>query len=171
MAFTYSKLASTTVGAGGSSLVTFNNIPQNYTDLVIKISARKAAAGADTLGVILNGGTVANGTAGRYIDSGAGTPRSGTPVSYQGMAQPDGYTANTFGNTELYIPNAFVSGIAKTISGDTVTENNAAATYSGFTATVYGTMTSPIVTISINAKDSTWLVNSTFSLYGIRVEL
>lgn len=145
--------------------VTFANIPQSgYTDLKIVISARKSASGADTLGVLLNGEV---GSSGRYIDSGAGTPRSGTPVTYQGMAQPDGYTANTFGNTELYIPNAFVSGVAKTISGDTVTENNATATYSGFTATVYGTVTAAVTSILINAKDSIWLANSNFSLYGI----
>ena len=37
---TMTKLATVTVGSGGSSTITFSNIPQNYTDLVVKASLR-----------------------------------------------------------------------------------------------------------------------------------
>ena len=42
MAFTYSKLAESTVGVSGAAFIDFNNIPQNYTDLVLLYSARAA---------------------------------------------------------------------------------------------------------------------------------
>ena len=34
-------IGSVTVGAGGSSTITFSSIPSTYTDLVLRISARK----------------------------------------------------------------------------------------------------------------------------------
>jgi hypothetical protein len=45
MAYTYSKIASVTIGSGGSSSINFIAIPQNYTDLILKLSARDDTAG------------------------------------------------------------------------------------------------------------------------------
>ena len=56
MAYTYSKIASVTVGSGGSTSIEFLAIPQNYTDLVIKVSGRSArsAQQADNLFISFN---------------------------------------------------------------------------------------------------------------------
>ena len=37
---TMTPIQTVTVGSGGAANITFSNIPQTYTDLVIKISAR-----------------------------------------------------------------------------------------------------------------------------------
>ena len=56
---TMTKLATYTVGAGGDSSVTFSNIPQTYTDLVIRVSARttRSASTLNILYVTFNGVT------------------------------------------------------------------------------------------------------------------
>jgi hypothetical protein len=58
------KLASTTVGVGGVSSITFSNIPQNYTDLVVVASVRSSTTGSagtgyqERLNIYFNGPTV-----------------------------------------------------------------------------------------------------------------
>ena len=46
MAYTYSKIATVTVGSGGASRIDFLAIPQNYTDLLLKTSLRDNQAGS-----------------------------------------------------------------------------------------------------------------------------
>ena len=41
---TFSKITTVTVGSGGAANITFSSIPQVYTDLCIKISARTTNA-------------------------------------------------------------------------------------------------------------------------------
>jgi len=43
---TMTLIASSTVGAGGSTAITFSSIPSTYTDLVIKHSLRNNLASA-----------------------------------------------------------------------------------------------------------------------------
>ncbi|CAB4173630.1 hypothetical protein UFOVP973_1, partial [uncultured Caudovirales phage] len=56
MANTYVLLNSNTVGVGGTASVTFSSIPQTYTDLMVRISARSTLSGAKVI-VQINGVT------------------------------------------------------------------------------------------------------------------
>jgi hypothetical protein len=40
MALTYTAIKTVTVGSGGAANIDFTSIPQTYTDLVLKVSAR-----------------------------------------------------------------------------------------------------------------------------------
>ena len=175
MAFTYSKLAETTVGAGGTSAITFNNIPQNYTDLIIKISGRTAAA-QGVAQLSFNGTT--NNLSSRIIygigSSGNGSATYASAIRAGYIVGTD-YTASTFSNNEIYIPN-YSGSASKSISIDSVTENNAAEAYSSLNAGLWSNVTgitSLTLTVLNNANGvaSTFTQHSTATLYGIRVEL
>jgi len=61
MAYTYSKIATYTVGSGGVATVSFLNIPQNYTDLILKASIRSSISQTNDYGIIqFNGDTGSN---------------------------------------------------------------------------------------------------------------
>ena len=171
MAYTYSKLASTTVGAGGTSAITFNNIPQNYTDLVLKVSVRtNRGAVADTLNITFNGSS-SYLIRSMYGNSGAGTGNSygGTTLETVWTTAASN-TANSFSNSEVYITN-YTSSSYKSLSADSVTETNNADAYQAIVAGLWSNPTA-INSISLTSYTSSTIVQySTFTLYGIRVEL
>jgi hypothetical protein len=171
MAYTYSKIASYTVGSGDISSVNFLAIPQNYTDLVIKASSRTTRTGStlNILFVTLNGLTT-NQTARFLYSDGAGAA-SGTDTGIWSLvAGTDAATANTFGNSELTIFN-YASSNFKSILSQGVSENNASTAYI-VTAAGLWSSTDAINSISIASSTSNALKQySTFTLYGIKAEV
>jgi hypothetical protein len=165
MAFTHSLLASTTVGSGGASTITFNNIPQNYTDLVLKISGRLTYA-ATAVGIQFSFNSQSAGTSitGKTIQG------SGSGVSSYSAWQPniDGAsaTANTFGSVDIYIPN-YTSSNNKSASSDSVQEDNATTAYAEMHAALWSN-TSAINRITITPNSGSFVQYSTAYLYGIR---
>ena len=113
MAANYVLLERITVGAAGASSVTFNNIPQTgYTDLKVVMSARVDAAQYTTENYMqfnypntgYNSGysnrmLYAGGT-GVYSTSNSSTSQINWLEENSATS-----TSNTFGNTEIYIPN------------------------------------------------------------------
>jgi hypothetical protein len=174
MAYTYSLLAETTVGAGGTSAITFNNIPQNYTDLVIKISARMVATSDfPSLALQFNGSAVANYSHRYLLGSGsAASAGSGSSVTTARLGNADGsaQTVNTFSSFEIYIPN-YTSSNNKSLSVDSVAENNATAAYANLVAGLWSNVTA-ISSIKLFETTPVNLAQySTATLYGIRVEI
>jgi hypothetical protein len=172
MANTYKKLQTVTVGSGGSSSITFSNIPQTYTDLVVKFSARDSADTGISGGLLtLNGNTSTSYSRMLLRGSGSGTPisTSGTNgTNLGGMANTDTSNAtSTFGNSELYIPN-YTSSNYKSISFDGTQEDNSASTNvaQSFIAGLWSN-TSAITSITLTAPVGNWTQYSTFTLYGV----
>ena len=144
--------------------VTFDNLPTSgYTDLKIVASTRSDVNSVEALVMSINGST-ANFTY-RFMDGGAGTPRSGT-AKVDGIVNGTDYTASTFSSNEIYISN-YRSSNFKSFGVEYVTENNASAGYNGFTAGLWS-QTAAITSLSF-ARSSTGnlVAGSTFSLYGI----
>ena len=173
MANTYYLLASSTVGSGGAASVTFSSIPNTYTDLLVKFSARTAynnIAGSISCYLRFNGDTGSNYLSKRLI----GTGSAATSDSYSTTSLVNtflditAYTANTFGNAEYYIPN-YAGSNYKSMSVDGVTEHNATLSYASLTAGVWSS-TSAITSMNIAPEPSTgdFVQYSTFYLYGIK---
>jgi hypothetical protein len=173
MAFTYSKIATYTVGSGGVASVSFLNIPQNYTDLVIKASVRNTRSGAAEaeLRWTVNGSELSYSNRllqGNGTSVSAGT--TGTTYFYSGEIDASTATANMFGNAEIYIPN-YTSSNYKSAMAYTVSENNATSAYATMTAGLWSN-TAPITSITFYYTASgIWAQHSTFHLYGIKAEL
>jgi hypothetical protein len=168
MANTYKALQTVTVGAGGVASVTFSNIPQTYTDLVIKTSYRSNRnAAADTLRITFSNGTTYNQ---KIVYSNGSGVANGTGSSSSGIeglwGSDNSNTSLTFGNSEMYIPEYVGSGVK--ISNDmSVTENNATLAYAALTAGISDS-TARITSVTLVSNTaSTILQYSTFTLYGV----
>ena len=167
MATTFEAIATVTVGSGGAANITFSSIPQTYTDLLVKISARtnwSNAVNADGINIRPNGSTSSR-TAIRLYGSGsaAGSDTNINPIAASNASS----TASTFGNAEIYIPN-YAGSTNKSMSVDGVSETNATTTYGGFAAFLWSN-SAAITSLELFPENGTLLnEHSTATLYGIK---
>lgn len=167
MPVTYKKIASVTVTGATASSIDFTSIPSTYTDLVIKLSNRSNFTSGTTGLLISFNGSTSNFSA-RYLLGSGAAASSGTLARYLGQAVPGTYTASTFGNTEIYIPNYASTTTAKSYSSDSVTENNATTSWADFVAGLWNPATQAAITsISITTEAGSFVQYSTAVLYGI----
>jgi hypothetical protein len=175
MAYTYSKLAETTVGAGGTSTITFSNIPQNYTDLVLKMSTRINSAVYFNFHYLrFNGSSVSYSDSRLEAQTTTATSAKNTNISetYWGITTGASATANTFASSEIYIPNYTSSGV-KSASAESVSENNS-GTNNQWGLELFANLWSNVTAISsitIAPSGGSFVQYSTATLYGIRVEI
>jgi len=173
MAYTYSKIATYTVGSGGVASIDFLNIPQTYTDLVLKISSKTTGTGAqyDNGYIQINGMTSSSYDSIRLQGSGSAVSVSaGSGVGLYFRTGGSG-SSNTysFGSSDIYISN-YTNEKYKAMQGSSVHEWNATEAYAEFQD---GTAlnTSPITSIKILPNNGVWAQYSTFHLYGIKAEV
>ena len=170
MAYTYSKIASVTVGSGGVSSIAFLAIPQNYTDLKLVYSLRNSRASVVSDSVVISFNNANVGSARTLRGDGASATSFTDTVMSGGRIPAATATANTFGNNEIYIPN-YTSGNYKSFAADTVTETNGTTAYAELVANLYSS-TNPITSISIAPGTANGFVQySTATLYGIKAEV
>ena len=169
MAITTNNLISRqTVGSAGAATVTFSSIPQTFTDLRVVVSGRSIRSAVnDVLYMTVNGSAT---TYSSKVLEGNGA----TPTSYNGgsTAFSDilgipaaSSTASVFSNAEIYIPN-YTSANYKSISADSVGENNATTAYTDLYAGLWSN-TAAITSITLYNTISNFAEFTTISLYGI----
>ena len=167
MASTLTAIQTVTVGAGGASSISFTSIPQTYTDLVIKFSARtsRGTYAEDLMRVDFNGATTSQSSI--ILQSANTTPASFSLSTTQVVSATTSVTgANIFSNGELYFPN-YTSANYKSISADGIAENNTSNAALEFNAGLWSS-TAAITSIAItNVNSSTIQQYSTFTLYGV----
>lgn len=173
MATTYYKIATVTVGSGGASTIDFTSIPQTYTDLLVKISARSNTASRSTdCSIRIGNGTVSSSSIYNYIEiTGDGTVAysgSGTNNKFNTVMNANTSTSNTFSNVEFYLPN-YNSSNNKTLSTDAVIESNEnnGAIQVRFQAWLWSS-TSAINVIQLFPAAGDFVQYSTATLYGIK---
>jgi len=170
---TFTLIASSTVGAGGSAAISFSSIPATYTDLVVYMSARSTGTSGNAQGfcyLSFNGST-ANFSSRRLFQDGTsvGSDSAGRFAAY---IPNNAATANTFGTMVLYLPN-YTSSNNKSYSVNQGMENNSSTNYlQGLTAGLWSD-TAVINALSIggviNSDSSTasFAQHSSAQLYGI----
>jgi hypothetical protein len=172
MANTMTLIASSTVGAGGASTISFSSIPSTYTDLCVKLSTRAAATGWTTSTIQLTfngvGGTSYSRRTLYNKSDGTGGSDSASSVAYIAGIGDDGSsaTSNTFANNEFYIPN-YAGSNYKSVSIDSVVENNGTDTAAQLTAGLFSN-TSAISSLSILDVNGNFVQYSTAYLYGVK---
>lgn len=167
------KIASATVGSGGAASITFSSIPQNYTDLRIRLYTRSSTG--ETPGVLyFNSDTTdSNYYVRRMLGEGGestgSTSFTNTPYNFY-MATTSA-TANSFAIADINIPNYTSTTLYKTPLTVGATENN--GSYAILQLITGRWMKSPIEAISAIqirpyvAGGATFVEGCSFTLYGI----
>ena len=167
MANTYTLIASNTLSSSAAS-VTFSAIPADYTDLVLRVSARDSAdTPISAASIRYNSDTATNYSFTRLDGDGsaAASSRSSNSTAIgQALIEPSTYTANTFGSLELYIPSYTVSQ-NKPNGFFGVTENN--ATEAEIRAAAFLWRNTATISSILFIAPNNFVSGSSFFLYGI----
>lgn len=169
MPFTHQKIASVTVGSGGASNIEFTSIASTYTDLCLLLSLRQSASGGSNVSMTFNNSTTGYTNRNLIVANTSAVSESsilGTSAIKIGFITSSDYTANTFGNTLVYIPN-YAGSNNKSVSTDEAMENNASTVYFGFFAGLWSN-TSAITSIKLTPETGNFVQYSTATLYGIK---
>ena len=162
-------IASTLVGAGGASSITFSNIPQGYKHLQIRFIARGSAA-TNEVWAQFNSDTGSNYSTHQVYGSGAAAGASGTAsTSYAKVGELSGTNASAsiFGVSVIDILDYANTNKYKTTRALTGTDINGSGGYIVFVSGNWNS-TSPINSITLYYNTYSFLQYSRFSLYGIK---
>jgi hypothetical protein len=156
-----------TVSATSAANIEFTNIPQGYTDLVVKTSIRDARTGDIFSNLLIRfNGSSSNLSSRRLFGNGSGVSSSTAASSIVTVLNGPLSTSNTFSSGEFYIPN-YTSANNKSVSTDIVTENNATESYQELNAGLWSD-SSAITSITLLSNYGVNLVqHSTATLYGV----
>lgn len=161
-------VSTVTVGSGGAASIEFTGIAGTGKDLLFLFSGRDNSGGAtNDLLLTVNGATT--GYADRNLAGNGSTALSLSSNSAGVRAWQGGNggasTSNTFSNYQAYISN-YASSVAKSISVDSVEENNSSTAVQQIVAGSYSG-TSAITSIKIQSSGANLVQYSTASLYII----
>lgn len=165
VATSYDSIATTTVGAGGTSSVTFSSIPSTYAHLQIRLIALSGSAGTN-LEVRFNSDTANNYDTNWIYGTGASiTTGIATGISYSWGAGAGSSTAPAgviidildYANTNKF----------KTVRNLGGFDVNGSGGYAYFTSGLWRS-TNAITSIKIDVSGTTFSQYSSFALYGIK---
>jgi hypothetical protein len=165
MANTFELISSYTA-TGSVANISFTSIPATFTDLVLKMSLRSSVTDSSDpydLVFTLNATSTITSTVLRSNGSVVSSNSITTSILRAG-AVPSNWTANTFSNGEIYIPN-YAGSNYKSWSSDAVTENNATLADMSIVAGLTS-ITAAITSITI-AVAGNLVEHSTAYLYGV----
>ena len=156
-------IAHTELGSAQAT-IEFTSIPATFTDLQLVVSARADSSTSAIFRVSFNGVTT-NLSDRKLTGAGSGTPSSGTSSNIEPVITPSDATSGVFGSSLIYIAN-YSGTNAKSISVDSVTENNATTAYQRLVAGLFNT-SSAITSIQLNNPSGNFAQYSSATLYGI----
>ncbi len=169
----YDSIASTTVGAGGVSSVTFSSIPQTYTHLQIRSINRDTggdAVNGTAFQVRFNGDTGSNYRTHTILGSGSGTPSAFTTVS-QDRIFLFGSVFSTAG------ANVFSANTVDILDYTNTNKNTTVRSLAGWNDNSIGEMcfgsglwmnTAAITSITVYMFNNNFAQYSSIALYGIK---
>jgi hypothetical protein len=169
----YQLIETVTVGSGGAASIEFTSIPQNGVDLLLKVSGRDTGSGGEAGGVQIQFNNVTTSSYSWRRLTGNGSSAGSLSITGDAISIPfssvgSSATASTFGNASALISN-YTSSVAKSVSGDGVSENNATESYQAIVAGSWSG-TDAISSIQIKPSSTNWAEHSTASLYKITAD-
>ena len=166
------KLIESKTLATAAANVDFTSIPQTYTDLVFVLSLRSSRTpSSDGSHINL---TFNNVTSAYFFKQLRGTGSAASSygenneaaINLYSQANSSADTSNTFSSNSIYIPN-YAGATTKSISVDSVYENNADTAYQHLVAGLWNN-TAAITSVKFaEGTGNNWVAGSTISLYGI----
>lgn len=168
MPVTYQKIASTELSSSAAS-ITFSSIPATYTDLLILASVRTASSSVSTE-ITFNGDTATNYSDTAFFNSsGSATSSRRSNVSRILVIGMDNSTttANTFSNSEIYIPSYRINAQKQIYTNAQREELIATQTTGNSVGSGYWRNTAVINSITLTGNGGSYATGSSFYLYGI----
>lgn len=160
-------IASTTVGAGGTSTIEFTSIPGTYTDLVILLSARTTTT-SDVPRFRMNN-YVSEIYKGQTLYSNGATVTAFTDGSNTfhniGTIPGTSWSANSFGNVLIQVPNYAGTSQAKTIRSMAISKDSGANIEQRLNGTGFASFTAAVTSVQIYSTN-TFAQYTTAYLYG-----
>jgi len=174
---TLTKLGSYTVSAsGGDTMVTFNNIPQGYSDLKIVGSVRSAGTGNTVLGGLINGSYSGYSHSAVYTQDSTNASSSQsttftvstTPYARLSECYFDGgsQTAGMYTSFEWYMP-GYSSSNYKSSTLEFCSESNSASAYVEQGA-IFWQNSAAVTSLSFVLNNGNIAQYSSFTLYGVK---
>jgi len=171
----YESIQTVTVGAGGSSSISFSSIPSTYKHLQIRYTARSTVANVNDgyTSIRFNG----DATNGNYYflhylqGDGAGASSgalSTNTIIYTGVAAGNSASANVFGVGVIDILDYTSTNKYKVVRGLGGMDNNGAGKVSLVSGNWFNTAAVTSITIGANAFGNDFMQYSSFGLYGIK---
>jgi hypothetical protein len=162
----YDSIATTTVGAGGTSTITFSSIPSTYTHLQIRAIARDSATGSAK--VTFNSDTASNYSAHALYGEGTTAAAASLLTTYIPI-QRSGFIAiatNTFSGIVMDILDYANTNKYKTTRSLAGWDANGTG-YINFESGSWRN-TAAITSITITSNGTAYQQYSSFALYGIK---
>ncbi len=158
------KLIAKSVLASNTASVTFSDIPGTYTDLTLLASIRSTHTSLVGVNASFNGTTTNYSRRLLYANSTSALSYNDTVRQVASAAGTD-FTANTFSNLEIVIPN-YAGSTYKSTSVTNMVENNGTSWAGEATAFLWSN-TAAITSIALSPSSANFATNSSFFLYGI----
>ena len=167
-ATSYESIATVTVGAGGSSSITFSSIPSTYKHLQIRGISRATSTGANNL-VQFNSDTGSNYAYHTLYGDGSSAAAAAATTqtsAYAGYTAQNGSTANAFSSLIIDILDYANTNKYKTLRSLNGFDNNG----SGLIVLASGLWqnTNAISTVSFAMNTGNFAQYSSFALYGVK---
>lgn len=160
----YVRIQSVTVTGATAANMEFTNIPGTFDDLEVLWTMRGTSGSAVATFISLNGLTT--NFSSRYLYADGGSAVSGTLDRYIGSCPGTNWTANTFANSKIYLPN-YAGSTNKSYSVDNVDENNGTGVNMNLIAGLWSN-TAAITSITLAPASGSFVLHSTAVLYGIK---
>jgi hypothetical protein len=165
----YESIATTTVGSGGTSTITFSSIPSGYEHLQLRILGRSTATGTDQISIRFNSDTGSNYS--EHFLRGDGSSASaygGANVSavQTGVLPGTNQTASVFGGLIVDILDYKNTNKYKTVRMITAFDNNGSGSVGLYSAGWRNT--NAITQIEAFVTGYNFVQYSSFALYGIK---
>lgn len=158
----YTLIASQVLSASAAS-ITFSSIPQTYKSLKL-ISSIRSSSGGGQVFISFNGSS-ANLTRRNLYGNGASAASASASDGEASLESDSTYTANTFSNNEVTIPN-YSGATNKAVTADAVNENNSSTAYQALEAVLWS-QTAAITSVTMTSGGLSFVAGSSFYLYGI----
>lgn len=159
----YESIATVTVGAGGSSSISFSSIPSTYKHLQVR-AIGKPSTSQDWLCVRLNSATSGYSFHALYGSGSAVGAEGGASVAYARMMLAD---PSQFGGFVIDILDYADTNKYKTLRSLWGFDNNGSG-YVGINSSVYQSTSATTTVTLLNASGNNFVQYSTFALYGIK---
>ena len=152
------------VSGNSTTTIVLDNIPQKYSDLLLKLSVRSGTAQEH---VILGFNDSTANFSGRFLTSTNSTAATASYARYLGNVYPSGSPSDSFNNCSVYIANYRTSNY-KTVSSQTAGyRQDQASLIETITAQLWSSA-DPITSIEIRNEGGSALGDSSsVTLYGI----